>query len=75
MEDSFHWLDVERVGEELADLHPDVDPLTVTFPALRSMVQSLEGFQADPNHPCNERILESIQQHWIDERDDVSSES
>ena len=73
VDDSFNWLDVQRIGEELAEAHPEADPLTVTFPGPRSMVQALEGFQEDPHHPCNERILESIQQHWIDESDDVSS--
>lgn len=67
--DTFHWLDVQRIGEELAQQHPDVDPLTVTFPKLRALVTALPGFEERPGHPCNERILEAIQQAWIDERD------
>ncbi|MDG2031573.1 MAG: Fe-S cluster assembly protein IscX [Phycisphaerales bacterium] len=67
MHETFHWLDVHRIGEELADRFPDQDPLTVTFPALRSMVEQLDGFREQPDHPCNERILEAIQQIWIDE--------
>lgn len=67
-DDTFHWLDVERIAEELVDAHPDTDPVAVTFPALRSMVKSLPGFAEMPGHPCNERILEAIQQAWIDER-------
>lgn len=66
--DSFHWLDVERIGEELADAHPEVDPIAVTFPSLRGLVRALPGFAEQPGHPCNERILEAIQQAWIDER-------
>lgn len=66
--DTFHWLDVERIAEELAERHPDADPLTITFPKLRTMVASLPGFREEPGHPCNERILEAIQQAWIDER-------
>jgi len=69
-DDTFHWLDVERIGEELADVHPEVDPLKVTFPALRSMVKALPGFAEQAGHPCNERILEAIQQQWIDEVSD-----
>lgn len=69
MQDPYHWLDVERIGEELADLYPDENPLTVTFPALRSMVEALDGFCEQPGHPCNERILEAIQQVWINERE------
>jgi len=65
--DSFHWLDVLRIGEELADAHPDVDPITVGFPDLKSMVERLDGFQEQPGHVCNERILEAIQQAWIEE--------
>ncbi len=69
MSDSFHWLDVDRIAEELAEHHPEVDPLTISFPVLRSMVTALEGFREEPGHPPNERILEAIQQAWIDERE------
>ena len=65
---SFHWLEVQRIAEALLDTHPDVDPATVSFPRLRSLVTSLHGFAEQPGHPCNERILEAIQQAWIDER-------
>lgn len=65
---TYHWLDIERIAEELVEAHPDVDPLTVTFPSLRALVTSLPGFVEQPGHPCNERILEAIQQGWIDER-------
>jgi FeS assembly protein IscX len=68
-QDSFHWLDVQRIGEELAERHPDDDPLTITFPKLKIMVQALPGFAEQPGHPCNEKILETIQQVWIDERE------
>ena len=69
MQDSYHWLDVERIGEELADLYPEKNPLEITFPALRSLVEGLDGFEEQSGHSCNERILEAIQQAWIDERD------
>jgi len=67
-EETFHWLDVERIGEELAERHPDVDPISITFPRLKTMAAQLPGFREQPGHPCNERILEAIQQAWIDER-------
>jgi FeS assembly protein IscX len=73
-DDTFHWLDVTRIGEELADAHPRVDPYTVKFPDLRRMVEALGGFEARPGHPVNERILESIQQAWADERDQAARE-
>ncbi len=66
---TFHWLDVQRIGEELADRHQDVDPLTVSFPRLKELVQGLPGFVEQAGHPVNEKILEAIQQAWIDERD------
>ena len=68
-QDTFHWLDVQRIGEELAEHYPDIDPLTISFPKLRDLVMGLPGFQAQPDHPSNERILEAVQQSWIDERE------
>ena len=68
-ETTMHWLDVDRLGEALAEVHPDLDPVRVAFPRLKSLVQALPGFAEQPGHPCNERILEAIQQAWIDERD------
>jgi FeS assembly protein IscX len=67
--DSFHWLDVDRIAEELALAYPRRDPLQVRFPELRSLVQALPGFAERPGHVVNERILEAIQMAWIDERD------
>ncbi len=70
MTESFHWLDVELIAEELHDAHPDRDPVRVSFPELKRLVQELEDFEEQHGHPCNERILEAIQQHWIKERED-----
>ena len=64
-----HWLDVQRIAEALIDAHPDVDPVAIAFPRLKSLVVQLQGFAEQAGHPCNERILEAIQQAWIDERD------
>ncbi|UCD74799.1 MAG: Fe-S cluster assembly protein IscX [Phycisphaerales bacterium] len=66
-EDTFHWLDVQRIAEELAEEYPDIDPLAVSFPYLKELVESLPGFEAQPDHPSNERILEAIQATWIEE--------
>jgi FeS assembly protein IscX len=68
MPQSFHWLDVQRIGEELEERHGDIDPLTISFPKLKALVVALPGFSEQEGHPCNERILEAIQQAWIDER-------
>ena len=67
--ESLHWLTVDRLAEALVDAHPELDPVTVSFPRLKSLVAALPGFREEPGHPCNERILEAIQQAWIDERD------
>ncbi len=63
----YHWLDVARIAEELADAHPNGDPVAVTFPELKALVLALPGFQEREGHRCNERILEAIQQGWIEE--------
>lgn len=63
------WLDVDRIGEELQLTHPQMKPAEVSFPTLRALVEALPGFMQQPGHPCNERILEAIQQSWIDEHD------
>jgi FeS assembly protein IscX len=68
---TFGWLDVHRIGEELFDAHPDTDPLTLRFTELRQLVGRLPNFTPDPGHPVNERILESIQMIWNDERSGV----
>ncbi|MGA1225464.1 MAG: Fe-S cluster assembly protein IscX [Phycisphaerales bacterium] len=62
-----HWLDVQPITEALADSHPEVDPATIAFPRLKALVTALPGFLEQPGHPCNERILEAIQQAWIEE--------
>ena len=67
--EGLHWLAVDRLAEALVDAHPEIDPVTVSFPKLKALVAALPGFREEPGHPCNERILEAIQQAWIDERD------
>jgi FeS assembly protein IscX len=60
------WTDIHDIAAALADAHPDVDPGQVRFTSLRDMVLALPGFSDDPKH-CGEKILEAIQQAWIDE--------
>lgn len=71
---SFGWLEVELIGQLLAERHPDVDPYRVGFPQLRAMVVALPGFKEEPGHPSNEKILETIQRYWIEEREDLSED-
>lgn len=70
MNDNFGWLDVQRIGEDLADRHPAIDPYSVNFVELKQLVSELPGFTPVADHPVNERILEEIQRIWAGERDD-----
>lgn len=74
MPDTFHWLDVDRIAEELFEKHPDKDPVHVTFPRLRQLVEELDGFEEQEGHPVNERILEAIQARWLEESQDLIDE-
>lgn len=62
------WVDTYEIAAALADTYPDVDPATVRFTQLRAWVLELPGFNDDPAH-SGEKILEAIQQAWIDEAD------
>ena len=68
---TFGWLEVGLIGELLAERFPEMDPVRTGFPELRKLVMSLEGFAEEAGHPSNERILEEIQRHWIEERSDL----
>ena len=61
------WLDILEIAIELEERYPDADNINLRFTDLRQWVLSLPGFADDPNG-CNEKILEAIQQAWIDER-------
>jgi FeS assembly protein IscX len=60
------WTDSLEIALALAEEHPDVDPSTIRFTELYRWVLALEGFDDDPKH-SGEKILEAIQQAWIDE--------
>ncbi len=66
--DSIHWLDIDRIAETLQETQADIDPVSISFPRLKALVQGLPGFCEQQGHPCNERILEAIQRAWMDER-------
>jgi len=60
------WTDTQDIAIALAEARPEVDPQRVNFVDLMHWVLALPGFDDDPKH-CGERILEAIQQAWIDE--------
>lgn len=74
MGSTFGWLEVQRIAEELARTQRGVNPVAVRFTDLKKMVLALPGFVEDPRHPANERILETIQAKWIEEREDAADE-
>ncbi len=61
------WIDIQEIVGELDEKHPDVDPLRLNFKQLYDWILALENFDDDPNR-CGERILEAVQQAWIDEK-------
>lgn len=60
------WTEVQEIAIQLADAHPEVDPTRINFVDLMQWVMALPEFDDDPKH-CGEKILEAIQQNWIDE--------
>ncbi len=62
------WTDVLEIAVRLSETHPEIDPMRVNFVDLMNWVKALPEFDDDPAR-CGERILEAIQQAWIDEMD------
>lgn len=74
MPPTFSWLDTPLIGELLAGHYPLIDPLHVRFTQLRKLVADLPGFREEPGHTVNEKILETIQAAWIEEREDLADD-
>ena len=64
------WIDVIDISIELFEKFPDIDPQWISFPDLHSKVCALDNFIGDPKK-SNEKILEAIQMHWIEEYQEV----
>lgn len=60
------WTDTQRIAEELYDNHPDINPKTIRFTQLRELILNLPDFDDDPAR-SGEKILEAVQQAWINE--------
>lgn len=71
MPDKLHWLDVEDIALELLEAHPNRDPLAIRFTELKTLVEALPVFQEQQGHPVNEKILETIQALWYEEKQDA----
>ncbi|AZF33795.1 Protein IscX [Pseudomonas sp. R4-35-07] len=66
---SLKWVDVQEIAIQLAEAHPEVNPLTVNFVKLRNLVMALPEFDDIPDRG-GEKVLEAIQRLWIEEADD-----
>ena len=60
------WTDTLEIAIQLSGAYPDVDPVQLRFTDLMVKVSALPEFDDVPER-CGERILEAIQQAWIDE--------
>lgn len=67
---SLKWTDSLEIALALLDAHPQINPSQIRFTDLRDWVLALDEFDDLPEH-CGEKILEAIQQHWIDEQDEA----
>ena len=64
--EKINWIDVLEIAIQLNEKFPEVDPQWISFPDLHKKVNELDDFIGDPNK-SNEKILEAIQMHWIEE--------
>ncbi len=62
-----NWTQIYDIAIALEEQFPQVDIVTIRFTDLQKYVVSLDGFSDDISR-CNEKILEAIQQAWLDER-------
>lgn len=60
------WTDIQQIAEALCDTHTEIDPRTLRFTDLHRWVMELDGFDDEPDK-SGEKILEAIQQAWINE--------
>jgi FeS assembly protein IscX len=72
MPQTFDWDNAEEIGIQLAEKHPNVDPLTIRFTDLHKWIVELPGFTGDPKL-SNEGKLEAIQMAWHEEFQDNKS--
>ena len=60
------WLDVLEIAIQLNEKFPELDPQWISFPDLHQKICDLDNFEDDKDK-SNEKILEAIQMHWIEE--------
>jgi len=62
------WTDVQEIAIILCEKYPYVNPITIRFTDLHTWICELSEFDDDPKR-SNEKILESIQALWIEEKE------
>lgn len=62
------WTDTTDIAIALEEKYPNEDNINLRFTDLHKWITSLDEFEDDEN-ASNEKILESIQMAWIDERE------
>ena len=60
------WLDVLEIAIQLNEKFPELDPQWISFADLHQKICDLDNFEGDKDK-SNEKILEAIQMHWIEE--------
>lgn len=63
---SLTWQDVEDIGFELAQAHPDEDPDRVAMADLLRLVTELDDFEDDPEK-ADEETLKRVAAAWREE--------
>ena len=61
------WTDSLDIAIELDEKYPEIDPQHIRFTDLHKWICDLDNFEDDPEK-SNEKILEAIQMHWIEEK-------
>jgi len=62
------WNDILDIAIALEEAHPEADNVNLRYTDLHRWVLALPGF-ADDAAKSNEKLLESIQMAWIEERE------
>jgi FeS assembly protein IscX len=66
MAQQLKWTDTLDLAIALAQAHPEADPRTIRFTDLHAWAVALPEFADDPQR-SGEKILEALQQAWIEE--------
>lgn len=62
------WLDIIDIAILLEEKYSKEDNINLRYTDLYKWILGLDEFSDDPKK-CNEKILESIQSAWIEERE------